>query len=290
MTVNAPPAVELVLDAKALLGEGAIWHAQKQLLYWIDIDPGLVHIYDPATNQDRTLSLGQPVGTIVPRAKGGAMVALRDGFAALDLESGKLEMWSNPEAGSGNRFNDGKCDPRGRFWAGTIGKGAALWRLDPDRSTTRMVEGVECSNGIAWSLDRKTMWYIDTPTNRVDAFDYDDATGKISKRRPLVTVPREQGFPDGSTLDAAGNLWVALWDGWAVVCYDTKTGKELRRIPVPVKKITSCAFGGRDFETLYITTSRHGIKPEGDPQQPLAGGLFKCVPGVKGLPAPEFGG
>ncbi len=292
MSVTTALAADLVLDAHALLGEGAIWHARKNLLYWIDIDPGLVHLYDPVTGKDRTLSVGQPIGTIVPRARGGAVVALRDGFAALDLETGKLDLIADPEAHlTGNRFNDGKCDPRGRFWAGTLGRDpGALYRLDADLSVHRIFGEVKCSNGIVWSLDRKTMWYIDTGTGRVDALDYDDATGAVTNRRPLITIPPAEGHPDGSTLDAEGHLWVCLWDGGAVVCFDPATGKELRRVKLPVRKITSCAFGGPKLDTLYITTSRHGIGPEGDPQQPHAGGLFKCVPGVVGLPAPEFAG
>ncbi|MEK7474608.1 MAG: SMP-30/gluconolactonase/LRE family protein [Candidatus Coatesbacteria bacterium] len=286
------PAVELVLDAKAQLGEGALWSARARLLYWIDIDPGLVHLYDPATGKNRTLELGQPIGTIVPRAKGGAMVALRDGFASLDLESGKLTFLADPEKDlKGNRFNDGKCDPAGRFWAGTLGKvPGALYRMDRDLSVHRMFGDVKCSNGIAWSLDRKTMYYIDTPTGYVEAWDYDDATGAIAKRRVCIRIPKENGSPDGCTLDADGNLWVAHWGGSNVTCYDPRTGKALHQIRVPASLVTSVAFGGPDLDILYITTARVGLSDEELKKQPLAGGLFKCKPGVKGIPAPEFGG
>lgn len=284
--------VELILDAKAQLGEGAIWHSQKRLLYWVDIDAGLVHVYDPATNRDRTVSTGQPVGTVVPRASGGVMVALRDGFAALDLDSGKLEMIADPEKDlKGNRFNDGKCDPSGRFWAGTLGKdGGSVYRMDRDLSVRKMFGGVRTSNGIAWSLDRRTMYYIDTSAQEVSAFDYDDATGDVSNRRTAVKVPAANGHPDGSTLDAGGNLWVAHWDGGNVTCYDPRTGRVLRTVRVPSSRVTSCAFGGDDLAVLYITTARVGLDAAALASQPLAGGLFRADVGVKGVPAPEFAG
>jgi sugar lactone lactonase YvrE len=285
-------AVELVLDANASLGEGAIWDSRKRVLYWVDIEAGEVHVYDPATGKDRAVSCGQQVGTVVPRAKGGVMVALRDGFAALDLDTGTLTMIADPEADKPrNRFNDGKCDPRGRFWAGTLGQdGGALYRMDTDLSVTKVLEGIGTSNGIAWSLDRKTMYYIDTRVQEVWAFDYDDATGAIANKRTAISVPRESGHPDGSTLDAEGNLWVAHWDGWNVTCYDPKTGRALRRIDVPAQRVTSVAFGGPDLDTLYITTARIGLNDADLKKQPHAGGLFRCRPGVKGIPAPEFGG
>jgi sugar lactone lactonase YvrE len=281
---------DLVLDSKSALGEGALWHLQNRVLYWVDIDPGLVHVYDPVTGRNRTVSVGQPVGTVVPRAKGGVMVALRDGIGTLGLETGKLDIIASPEKDlAGNRFNDGKCDPAGRFWAGTLGKsGGSLYRMDKNRTVKKVFGGVRTSNGIAWSLDKRTMYFIDTPTGEVAAFDYDDATGEVANRRVAVKVPPENGHPDGSTLDADGNLWVAHWDGWNVTCYDVKTGKALRTIRIPCARVTSCAFGGPDLDTMYITTARVGISAEALKEQPLAGGLFRIRPGVRGIPAPEF--
>ncbi len=284
--------VELVLDAKADLGEGAIWHSQRGLLYWVDIDPGLVHVYDPKTGKDRSVSAGQAVGTVVPRASGGVMLAMAHGFGALDLETGKMTPISDPEKDlPGNRFNDGKCDPAGRFWAGTLGKsGGSVYRLDPDLSVRKIFGGVKTSNGLAWSLDRRTMYYIDTPTQEVSAFDYDDKSGGITNRRTAVKVPKELGHPDGCTLDADGNLWVAHWDGWNVTCYDPGSGRVLRTVRLPVSRVTSCAFGGADLGTLYITSARTGLSDKDLASQPQAGGLFKFVPGVRGIPAPEFAG
>jgi len=282
--------LELVIDSKSALGEGAIWHLQNKVLYWVDIDPGLVHAYDPVSGANKTVSVGQPVGTVVPRAKGGVMVALRDGIGALDLKTGKLEIIANPEKDlAGNRFNDGKCDPAGRFWAGTLGKsGGSLYRMDADLAVKKVFGGVRTSNGIAWSLDKKVMYFIDTPTGEVASFDYDNATGEVSNRRVAVKVPSENGHPDGSTLDVDGNLWVAHWDGWNVTCYDVRTGKSLRSVRMPCARITSCAFGGPDLDILYITSARTGISASDLEKQPLAGGLFRIRPGVRGIPAPEF--
>jgi sugar lactone lactonase YvrE len=283
---------ELVLDAKAELGEGAIWHSPKGVLYWVDIDPGLVHIYDPRNGENRTVPVGQPVGTVVPRARGGVMVAMRDGFASLDLDTGQLTPIANPEKDlAGNRFNDGKCDPGGRFWAGTLGKsGGSLYRLDRDLSVHKVFGGVRTSNGIVWSEDKTKMYFIDTPTQEVAAFDYDDETGEVKNRRVAVKVPEKLGHPDGSTLDAEGNLWVAHWDGWNVTCYDLKSGEPILTIRLPVSRVTSCAFGGDDLRTLYVTSARTGLDAKSLAEQPLAGGLFKCVPGVAGVPAEEFRG
>lgn len=284
--------VDLVLDAKARLGEGPIWHARAGVLYWLDIENGEVHIFDPATGRDRAVTLNQQVGTVVPRARGGVMVAVAGGFGAVDLASGLLSIVANPEPETGNRFNDGKCDPAGRFWAGTIGKAgtANVYRLDTDLTSHRMIPGVTCSNGIAWSLDRRTMYYIDTPVSAVVAYDYDDATGAIANKRVAVEIPKEHGYPDGMTLDAEGMLWVGMWDGWAVKRWDPGTGRLLDTIKLPAARVTACAFGGPRLDTLYITTAWTALSEADRAAQPLAGGLFRCTPGVAGRAAPEFAG
>jgi sugar lactone lactonase YvrE len=286
--------VELVLDARSVLGEGAIWDEEKQVLYWVDIDPGLVHVYDPATRKNRTLQVGQPVGTVVPRASGGLMLAVRDGFMSLNLETGRTELVAipsghNPE----NKFNDGKCDPAGRFWAGTKetpSRKGALFRLDRDLSVHQMVDGVGCSNGLAWSLDKKTMYYIDSPTMKIEGFDYDLVTGAISNRRTMVSVAEEYGVPDGMTIDAEGKLWVAHWDGWCVCRWDPTTGKLIQKVRLPVARPTSCAFGGPELDILYITSVTTELDPAALAKQPRAGGLFRFNSGVRGLPAFSFVG
>ncbi len=289
------PTVELVLDAHALLGEGAIWDSNKRLLYWVDIEGRKVHIFDPATGADRTIHVGERVGTVVPRASGGLMLAIESGFAHLDPDAEELVVLCDPEGRDpGLRFNDGKCDPAGRFWAGTItgrdnpGR-AALFCLFPDLTSKQMLAGVTNSNGIAWGLDARTMYYIDTPTATVSAFDYDLETGNITNRRPAVVVPDEMGHPDGMTIDAEGMLWVALWGGRCVSRWDPATGRLLGTIPVPASHVSSCAFGGPGLGDLYITTARAGLS-DALRAEPHAGGLFRARPGVRGVPAFEFAG
>jgi sugar lactone lactonase YvrE len=289
-------SAELVLDTKAALGEGAIWDAERQVLYWVDILSCHVHIYDPVTGQDRIIDVGQYVGTVVPRRSGGLMLALHHGFASLDLETGQVEIVADPEQHlPDNRFNDGKCDPAGRFWAGTLaldGKPevASLYRLDADMSVHKMLDQVTCSNGIVWTLDNKTMYYIDTALRRVDAFDYDHETGAISGRRAAFEVPAEMGYPDGSTLDSEGMLWVALWQGGAVSRWNPVTGELLQVVEVAAPNVTSCAFGGPSLDQLYATTARNGLSEEALAQYPLAGGLFRAEVGVTGMRAFGFAG
>lgn len=288
--------VELVLDARAEVGESPIWHAQRQVLYWVDILKCQVHIYNPATKRDRAIHVGQFVGTVVPRKAGGVMVALQRGFARLDLNTEMLDFIADPEADKpGNRFNDGKCDPAGRFWAGTMPiEGAeptgSLYCLHANLTVKKMLSPVTCSNGIAWSLDKKTMYYIDTPRMTVDAFDYDLATGNIANRRTAITIPPGIGSPDGCTLDAEGMLWIAHWGGSRVTRWNPASGQLLDTVPVPATNVTACAFGGPNLDRLYITTARVGLDSAALRQNPREGGLFVAQPGVTGLEACEFAG
>jgi sugar lactone lactonase YvrE len=195
----------------------------------------------------------------------------------------------------GNRFNDGKCDPAGRFWAGTLAldgtpKVASLYRIDADLSVHKMLGEVSCSNGIVWTLDGQTMYYIDTFLRRVDAFDYEYQTGEISGRRVAFEIPSEMGFPDGSTLDSEGMLWVALWQGGAVSRWNPETGELLQVVKVPAPNVTSCAFGGPNLDRLYITTARNGMSDQALAEHPLAGGVFFADVSATGLPAFAFAG
>jgi sugar lactone lactonase YvrE len=287
-------STELVFDAKAAVGEGALWDAKRQVLYWVDILNNRVHVYDPATQQDRTIIVDQYVGTVVPRRSGGLMLAVHHGFASLDLETEHLEIIADPEYHlPGNRFNDGKCDPAGRFWAGTTALDGtpnvcSLYRLDADHSVHKMLDGVTVSNGIVWTPDK--MYYIDTPTGQVDAFDYDATTGEIGHRSVAIRVLAEMGYPDGMTIDSEGMLWVALWEGGGVSRWDPTDGRLLQTIDLPAANVTSCAFGGENLDQLYITTARYGLSADQLEKQPLAGGLFRANVGVTGLPAFEYAG
>jgi sugar lactone lactonase YvrE len=287
--------VELVLAARAELAEGPVWDARRQQLVWVDIMRGRVHLFDPAAGDCRSLSLGQPVGCAVPRQAGGLVVALRDGFGRLDVETGRIEMIASVEEDRPDlRMNDGACDRAGRFWAGTMALDArpgegALYRLDPEGAVTQMLDDVTISNGIDWSLDFRTMYYVDSGTERIDVFDFDLDGGAIGGRRTLVEIPKEAGLPDGLTLDAEGGVWVALWGGGAVHRYSPE-GRLDRVIRLPVSHPTSCAFGGPELSDLYVTSAWIELSPAERARQPLAGSLFRVRPGVAGRAACAFGG
>ncbi len=281
---------DLVLDARADLGEGPLWDARSGELMWVDIMAGLVHRFDPESGTDRAFNVKQPVSAIVTRAAGGHVLALRDGFALWDGETTTLVAPIEPQRRE-IRMNDGAVDSRGRFWAGTMhvdyrrGEGA-LYRLEKSGAAEVVLSGVTISNGIAWSLDETTMYYVDTPTQGIDAFDFDAATGAITDRRRIVKIDPESGSPDGLVVDAEGCIWVALWDGWEVRRYDPD-GKHIGTVAVPAARVTKPAFGGPDLTDMFITTASPE-KP--NPSQPYAGGLFHVRPGVAGLPTHAYAG
>jgi len=289
--------VEVILEAHAAVAEGPTWDERTQRLIWVDIMANAVHAYDPAHDRDQSVDVGQPVGAAGLREAGGLVLALRDGFGLLDPDFGDLRLVAPVEADvSTNRMNDGKCGPDGRFWAGTMayqpelvaGQGA-LYRLDPaDYRVTRVVGDITLSNGLDWSPDQRLLYYIDSPTQGVDAFAFDAGSGTLDQRRRIVTIPRDVGLPDGMTVDGEGGLWVALHGGGAVHRY-TPDGQLDRIIRLPVQHVTCCAFGGPEYADLYITSMTYGLADKIQ-DQPLAGALFRCRPGVKGRPPFRFGG
>ena len=288
---------ELVLDARAELGEGPVWDPVAQRLLWVDILGQLVHRFDPTTGTDVVvLKAPSDVGAVAPRANGGLVLALADGFWLVDPGAAgprphRLVIADRPEL----RFNDGKVDLDGRFWAGTAAYGkhpgaGALFRIDPDGEVETMLEGITTSNGLAWSDDGRTLYYIDSPTRRVDAFDYDPASGTLSGRRTVVRMPDDlPGVPDGMTIDRAGTLWIALWNCWAVHRY-LADGTLAAIVRMPVARPTSCAFGGPGLADLYITTARSGLSADELVAQPSAGGLFRVRPDAIGRAATPFAG
>lgn len=283
--------VEVVTDLRAELGEGPVWDARIGRVVWVDIVGRGVHVTDPSTGATETIDTPSHVGAIVPRAAGGYVAALQDGFWIVG-DGPPRRLAHVPENGPDLRFNDGKCDPAGRFWAGSMSydsatPAAALHRLDHDGMVTNMLDGITISNGLAWSADATTMFYIDTPTRQIEAFSFDAAAGEISERRTIVELPPDLGYPDGMTIDAEDGLWVACWSGGAVRRY--VDGKLDHVIEMPVSQPTSCAFGGPDLDELYITSARQSLGPAELAEQPLAGALFRIRPGVRGVPAVAFG-
>lgn len=288
--------LELIVDAKADLAEGPCWDRERKVLYWVDIVGKKVHMYDPNQLQSRTIEVGQYVGAVVPRKSGGLMLAMHHGFYSLDLETEALVPIADPEREKeNNRFNDGKCDASGRFWAGTMeldgkkGEGS-LYCLDRNLDVRTVLQNVSISNGLGWSPDHKTMYYIDTPTRQVAAFDYDLDTGTISNKRTVVSIPEGDGDPDGMTVDEEGMIWVAHWGGSRVSRWNPSTGECLEEIPVPASQVTSCAFGGDHLDELYITTARLGLGQNDRLNEPHAGGLFRIKVNVRGLPSHPFAG
>jgi sugar lactone lactonase YvrE len=275
--------------APALLGEGPVWDAARGELVWVDIDRGLVHRRTSA-GEEMSLDVGQPVGCAVPRAGGGLALALREGFALLPAAGGEPRLVAPIEhRRPDTRMNDGGCDSRGRFWAGTMSlagdtRVAALYRLDADLTVTRVLPGVSVSNGIGWSPDDRLLYHVDTPRRRIDVYEFDAVGGVIGGRRAAIPVAAERGRPDGLTVDAEGGVWVALWGGGAVQRF-TPEGHLDAHLELPVSQVTSCCFGGPELATLYVTSAARGAEHE-----PLAGSLFACRPGVRGLPATPFAG
>ena len=273
--------MEAALVTAAQLGEGPAWDQQRQRLLWVDILACEVHLFDPVAATDEVLDVGQQVGAVVPYAGGGFAVAVRGGFGRLS-DAGRLEMVADLSH-RGIRMNDGKCAPDGSFWAGTMADdrtpgAAALYRLRPDGTAEVMLDDLTISNGLAWSADGGQLYFIDTPTRRVDVFDIDPGTQRLSRRRPVVAMEPGVGNPDGMTIDHDGCLWVAMAGGWAVHRY-RPDGRLDAVVDVPVRQVTSCCFGGPRGDELYITTGRQGLEAG---ERSLAGSVFCCRPGVSG--------
>jgi sugar lactone lactonase YvrE len=286
--------IELALDLKAELGESPIWDARSGCLYFVDVLRGHVHHFLPADRSERTYEIDRSVGAVALGDDGDLVLAVADGFARLDPDSGAVRTLARVEHAADRRMNDGACDAAGRFWAGTMALdehegGGALYCLESGARVRQVLAPVSISNGIDWSADNRHMYYVDTPTGRVDVFDFDLSSGTIAGRRPFVQVAPASGAPDGLTVDAEEHVWVTLWGGGAVhrVAPD---GSLDRVVPLPVTHPTSCAFGGEDLGDLYITTATIALDAAARAQQPHAGGLFRCRPGVMGRPAHRFRG
>jgi sugar lactone lactonase YvrE len=274
------------------LGEGPFWHDQE--LWWVDIEKGFLHSADARGNSRRSVSFGQRIGAATPAGDRFMLVALEREIAQLDLTTGDRKTVARPnDLPEGSRFNDGKCDAHGRWVIGTLSmpghlRTSALYSLNPDYSLRRLRGAVSISNGLAWSAQGETMYYVDTPTRCVFAYDYDLDTGSISRERVILQFSESDGWPDGMTIDREGRLWVGFWDGWAVRCYHPQTGVCEALISVPCARPTSCCFGGVDLNMMFITTAQVGLDERALREQPLAGCIFVCEPGASGFATASF--
>jgi sugar lactone lactonase YvrE len=293
------PEVTVWSETPGLLSEGPRWHEEGQELLWVDILGKTLHrgtlADDGSLERVVTIALDRHVGAVAPAVGGGYVLAAGQGFLFVE-ESGNVLELAQPEAGRTDlRMNDGACDPQGRFWAGTMaydespGAGS-LYRLELDGSCTTVLTGLTISNGIGWSPDGQTMYLNDSGTGHVDAFRFEAPTGAISDRRTLVRVEQSDVVPDGLTVDDEGGIWVALWGGGAIDRY-APDGSLLLSVRLPVERPTSCAFGGPDRSTLFVTTAREGLDDAAVARQPEAGQVFGIVGlGVRGLPALPYRG
>jgi len=295
--LNPEPHVECVWPLGAELGEGACWSVREQSLYFVDILGQRLHRYTPGNRMTRSWSFDESISAVVERAHAsGVLVSLRHDLAIFQPDDGSLTRLHRPDPQRpDNRFNDGKCDARGRFWIGStdhacVAATGALFSFDGNGHCQRHLDGIHIANGPTWSADGRTLFFNETGHARTFAFDFDPERGTLGERRlwRQFDVQRE-GVPDGMTTDAEGHVWIAHWGGSAVACYRAD-GQALMRVGLPTAHVTSCAFGDADLQTLYITTARTGLDPRQLAAQPLAGGLFAVRVGATGVPAACFAG
>jgi len=278
-----------------MLGEGPVWDAANHTILWVDIMGCAIHELNMKSNALRSISTPSMIGSFALCTDGNILAAMQDGFSFINRITGAESPLSDPEAAlNGNRFNDGKTDPAGRFWAGSMSlsgeKGTGnLYMVDQQLNVKKQVENVSISNGLCWSLDNRFFYYIDTPTMEVVRFDYDIATGEISNKTTVITIPAKEGYPDGMTIDSEGMLWIAHWEGWQVARWDPSTGNKIDSIHLPVSLVTSICFGGENMDDMFITSARVGLTDEQLAEEPLAGSSFIISKtGFKGFTFPAF--
>lgn len=288
-------SVECVQQANAILGEGPNWSHAEGVLYWVDIQRPAVFRFDPARGQTGHWPMPRATGCAAPAQGGRLVYADSDGFGYLNLQDGSVTPIADTEKdNAGNRFNDGKVDRRGRFWAGTLDKSfcspcGSLYRLDPDGTVVQMAKGIICSNGLGWSPDDRIMYFTDSTAGVIWSYDFEVESGALGERRIFASFPAEKGLPDGLTVDADGFVWSAIWDGWRVVRF-APDGRIDRMLAMPVQRPSSCMFGGADLRTLYITSACVELGWNALRNGPLAGALFAVRTDVAGLPETLFGG
>lgn len=287
--ISATPVVE----CQNTLGEGPLWHSQHQMLYWVDIEQKVLHGFEPHTQRHRKWVLQRRIGTVVRALNGNLIIGLQGEVAQFDPRTGEvktlLELEPNlPE----NRCNDGKCDPVGRLWVGTMQldtkpKMGSLYCIDKNLQIQTVISGLTIANGMGWSPEGDSMYFIDSADYSVRRYSFSRGTTILQNEKVILRFENE--LPDGMCVDTKGMLWIGFWGGSRVGCYDPATGRHLLDVEVPAPHVTSCCFGGKDLRTLFITTARQGLSDEQLGRFPLSGSLFSCTPGGQGLEAHTFG-
>jgi sugar lactone lactonase YvrE len=288
--------INCVTDRRNILGEGPVWNPTEQVLYWVDIREPSICRYDPVRCSLTAWTMPELIGSLAVRSRGGLLLALHSRLARFDPQTLEIVSIASPEADSPHkRFNDGKCDRRGRFWVGSMNNevrgdpSGVLYRLDAKHECVRMEAGFSTPNSLAWSPDDKWMYFADTFTRTIFAYAFDIDSGTISNRRVFAQIPEGSGGPDGSTVDTDGCLWNAVFGGWCLHRY-TPDGRVDRVVDLPISQPTSCAFGGPNLDILYVTSATNRLRPGELSHQPLAGRLLALDVGAKGLPEPYFAG
>ena len=295
--INDPIIIspDLAFRAEVTTGEGSIWHPDRNTLFWVDIEGKTLYEYIPDLQNCRSWQFDRMVSTVVPETDSTVVVALQNEIIRVNLTDGNTASIAPiPDNNGKIRCNDGKCDPEGRLWIGTMGFGApkgagTLYCVLPDGTISTKLQKVTISNGIVWTSNKRFMFYNDTPTGKIARYRYDPDNGDILFDGIAVDLPEGTGAPDGMTIDSQDHLWVAQWGGYGVYCYNPYTGELLAKVDVPAPNVASCAFGGKKLDTLYITTARAGLSEEQLRQYPLSGSVFCCKPGAKGVAANSFG-
>ncbi|XP_042316230.1 regucalcin-like [Sceloporus undulatus] len=294
--------VECIIQENCKIGESPLWEEKENSLLFVDISGEKVYRWNSLTKDLQSISTDAPVSSIALRKSGDYIITLGTQFAALNWKKKSVTTITHIDKDKpNNRFNDGKVDPAGRLFAGTMAEEirpavlerhqGSLYTLFPDHSVVKHFDKVDISNGLDWSLDHRTFFYIDSLSFSVDAFDYDLQTGKLSNRRNMYKMEKEDSIPDGMCIDTEGKLWVACYDGGRVIRIDPETGKRIQTVKLPVDKTTSCSFGGNDYSELYVTSACGGMDEASLSRQPQAGSIFKITGlGVKGIPPYAYAG
>lgn len=283
-----------VLETGNTLGEGPLWHSIHQMLYWVDIEEKVIHGHEPHTGRHRHWPMSKKVSTIAPASNGNFVLGLQGEIAEFDAATGKASTLVQLESDlPENRCNDGKCDPAGRFWVGTMhtdtkpGAGS-LYCVDRDLRVHKVLSGLTIANGMGWSRDGKHMYFIDSAEYCVKQFTFHTPGVGLTDEKIILDFKNKDEQPDGMCVDAEGMLWIGFWGGSRVGRYDPATGHHLADVRVPAPHVTSCTFGGKELDTMYITTARQGLTAEELKEYPLSGSLFSCMPDTNGTDAAIF--